>query len=69
MVAGRGTRVPHCITTRERGILEADGVIADSKWRMRGYVRRVYVSGTIELLYVGVESNLGTRTTNFGRVC
>ena len=31
MVAGRGTRAAHWITTRERGILEADGVTANSK--------------------------------------
>ena len=54
---------------RERGISEVEGVIADSKRQMKSHARRVYMSGTIELLYVGMEANLDTRTANFGRVC
>ena len=50
---GRGTRAAHWITTREREILEADGFMANSKRQMRSYTRRVYMSGTIELLYRG----------------
>ena len=61
MVAGRGTRAAHCIMPRERGILEVDGVIADSKRQMRSHARRVYMSGSIELLYVGMNQ-ISTRT-------
>ena len=69
MVAGRGIRAAHCITASERGILEVDGVIENSKRQMKSHTRRVYMSGMIELLYVGMETNLDTHTVNFGRVC
>ena len=59
MVAGRCTRTAHCITTRERGILEADGVIANSRLQIRSYAREVYMVGEmIELLYVGMKQVL-----------
>ena len=69
MVAGRCIRAAHCITTRTRD-LRGRWCDSEFQWQMRSYAREVYMAGeTIEPLYVGMKTNLGTRTTNFGRVC